>query len=148
MLAGIAVAASSLGVLPAQEPVLAASPSEAAWPAGYVFLGNKYYLDVLYENVVVGTASRSRSPAAYWFNQNVIDGVVNGVGTGAVGGADATYKNVDQTRRRRRRQRRRLRRRGVAEQALRTVQTGKVQQYGALLFAAAGIAALILVIVV
>ena len=49
------------------------------------FLVNKYYLDDLY-TTSSSAASRARSPtASYWFNQNVIDGVVNGVGTGARG---------------------------------------------------------------
>jgi len=83
----------------------------------------------------------------YWINQHIIDGVVNGVGRGAVGVGRFTYRHIDQQ---------------VVDGAvngaglaaggsggfLRTLQTGKVSQYGALLFAAAGIGALILVIVV
>ena len=83
---------------------------------------------------------------AYWFNMAVLDGVVNGVGVGALTGRRLAYefdqKVVD----------------GVVNgsgsaaegsgQALRPVQSGKVQQYGALLFGAAAIGALILVITV
>jgi NADH-quinone oxidoreductase subunit L len=115
--------------------------------AGYTFLENKYYLDFLYENVIVAAIKGPIAKACYWINQNVIDGIVNGVGVAGRRIGNWTYKNVDQA---------------VVDGAvngagfvaeesgsgLRTVQTGKVQQYGALLFAAAGIAALILVIVI
>ena len=115
--------------------------------AGYTFLERKYYLDDLYEKVIVHGISGPIARAANWINQKVIDAVVNGVGVGGKLLGRWTYKNIDQT---------------VVDGAvngagflaeesgsgLRTVQTGKVQQYGVLLFAAAGIAALILVIVV
>jgi NADH-quinone oxidoreductase subunit L len=115
--------------------------------AGYRFLENKYYLDELYEKVIVHGISGPIARAANWFNQKVIDAVVNGIGVGGKLLGRWTYKNIDQT---------------IVDGAvngagflaeesgagLRTVQTGKVQQYGVLLFAAAGIAALILVIVV
>ena len=85
--------------------------------------------------------------ATYWSNQKAIDGVVNGVGRGAVLAADATYEYLDQ---------------GLVDgvvngagaategtgDALRPIQSGKVSLYGALLFGAAAIGALILVIVV
>ena len=114
---------------------------------GYVFLVNKYYLDDLYENVIVYGIKKPIAAACYWFDQHVIDAIVNALGIGARQTGNWVYKNVDQT---------------VVDGAvngagflaeesgsgLRTVQTGKVQQYGALLFAAAGIAVLILVIVV
>jgi len=84
---------------------------------------------------------------AYWFNQNVIDAVINNVGLGGKLTGRWVYRNVDQR---------------VVDGAvngtgyvseesgglLRGVQTGKVQQYGALLFGAAAIGALILVITV
>ena len=89
-----------------------------------------------------GQNSRSggtKGPVAkgvYWFNQHILDGVVNGVGTGAKKVADLTYKYIDQ---------------GLVDgtvngsgaasnglgQAFRQLQTGKVQQYGALLFGGA-----------
>jgi NADH-quinone oxidoreductase subunit L len=115
--------------------------------AGYTFLENKYYLDALYENVIVYGIKKPIANACNWINQKVLDGVVNGVGVGGKLAGRWVYKNVDQT----------LVDGAVngagflAEESgagLRTVQTGRVQQYGALLFAAAGIAALILVIVV
>jgi NADH-quinone oxidoreductase subunit L len=115
--------------------------------AGYTFLSNKYYLDFLYEQGVVAGISGPVARAANWIDQNVIDGIVNGVGKGAVKAAEATYEIVDQ---------------GLIDgvvngagavtegtgEALRPVQSGKVSLYGALLFGAAAVGALILVIVV
>ena len=82
--------------------------------------------------------------AAYWINQNVIDGIVNGVGIGGRKTGDWVYRNVDQR---------------VVDGAvngsgavargtggaLQPVQSGKVNQYGALLFGAAAVGALVLV---
>ena len=48
--------------------------------AGYTVLENKYGLDVLYTDFIVGGVKGPIARASYWFNQNVIDGVVNGVG--------------------------------------------------------------------
>ncbi len=115
--------------------------------AGYGFLFNKYYLDFLYEQGVVAGISGPVARAMNWINQNVIDGIVNGVGKGAVKAAEATYDILDQ---------------GLVDgvvngagtvtegsgEALRPVQSGKVSFYGALLFGAAAVGALILVIVV
>jgi NADH-quinone oxidoreductase subunit L len=115
--------------------------------AGYGFLINKYYLDFLYERGVVAGISGPLARAMNWINQTVIDGVVNGVGKGAVKAAEATYDVLDQ---------------GVVDgvingagavtegtgEALQPVQSGKVSLYGALLFGAAAVGALILVIVV
>ena len=50
--------------------------------AGYTLLEHKYYLDDLYEKVIVGSIKGPIARGVYWFNQNVIDGVVNGVGRG------------------------------------------------------------------
>jgi NADH-quinone oxidoreductase subunit L len=63
---------------------------------GYLFLKNKYYLDVLYQNVFVYFVSRPLAKATYWFNQNVIDGVVNGVGTSGKKAGNWVYNNIDQ----------------------------------------------------
>jgi NADH-quinone oxidoreductase subunit L len=115
--------------------------------AGYSFLWNKYYLDHLYERVIIAGIKGPIARAAYWINQNVLDGIVNGAGIGAREGGRWVYRNVDQrvvdgivngT--------------GLASEStgegLRPIQSGKVSQYGALLFAAAGVGALILVLVV
>ncbi|MCU1361667.1 MAG: nuoL, partial [Ilumatobacteraceae bacterium] len=114
--------------------------------AGHRFLVNKYYLDALYEKVIVHGIAHPISNAAYWINQNVLDGVVNAFGKGGKRTGDWVYKNIDQR---------------VVDGAvdgsgavargtggaLRPLQSGKVNQYGALLFGAAAVAALVLVIV-
>lgn len=113
---------------------------------GYKLLVNKYYLDVLYEKIIVRSIAHPISAAVYRFNQKVLDGVVNGAGTTAKGIAGWVYRNIDQ----------RVVDGAVngsgsvaqgAGSALRPVQSGKVNQYGALLFGAAAIGALVLVIV-
>ena len=113
---------------------------------GYKLLVNKYYLDVLYEKIIVRSIAHPISAAVYWFNQKVLDGVVDGAGTTAKGIAGWVYRNIDQ----------RVVDGAVngtgsvaqgAGSALRPVQSGKVNQYGALLFGAAAIGALVLVIV-
>ncbi len=115
--------------------------------AGYRFLANKYYLDDLYEKVVVAGISGPIARAANWFNQRVLDGVVNAVGVGGKEAGVWLYKNIDQA---------------VVDGAvngagavaegsgglLRTLQTGRVSQYGALLFGATAVGALVLVLVV
>ena len=112
----------------------------------YKFLWNKYYLDALYEKVIVRGIAHPLARAMYWLNQNVFDGIVNGAGRTGRKVGEITYKYVDQ---------------GLVDgavngsgaaargtgSALRPTQSGKVSQYGALLFAAAALAALILVLV-
>jgi NADH-quinone oxidoreductase subunit L len=114
--------------------------------AGHGFLVNKYYLDHLYEKVIVRGIGHPIANAAYWVNQRVIDGVVNGAGSSGRRAGQWVYRNVDQ----------RVvdgavngsgaSARGVGG-ALRPVQSGKVNQYGALMFSAAAVAALVLIIV-
>ncbi len=113
---------------------------------GYRFLVNKYYLDHLYEKVIVHGIAHPIAKAAYWVNQNILDGIVNGAGLVARRVAGWVYRNVDQR---------------VVDgavngsgavargtgNALRPVQSGKVSQYGALLFAAAAVAGLVLIMV-
>ena len=114
--------------------------------SGYLFLVNKYYLDELYENVIARGVAYPISAAAYWVNQNVIDRTVNEVGAGARKTGLWVYRNVDQ-----RVVDGAVNGSGAAAQgagsALRPIQSGKVNQYGALLFGAAAIGALVLVIV-
>jgi NADH-quinone oxidoreductase subunit L len=101
--------------------------------AGFSFLDNKYYLDTLYTDVIVGGIKGPIGRAAYWLNQNVIDGVVNSLGIGSRYVAEFLYNYVDQ---------------GVIDGAvngagasaeeggsiLRLLQTGRVQQYAAAFF--------------
>jgi NADH-quinone oxidoreductase subunit L len=114
---------------------------------GYAFLANRYYLDHLYTGVVVGGIKGPIARGAYWFNQHVLDGIVNGVATVARSVAAWIYKWIDQ---------------GAIDgtvngsgfgaeglgSAFRRLQTGRVQQYGSLLFGATALFALALVIFV
>ncbi|MHB1129453.1 MAG: NADH-quinone oxidoreductase subunit 5 family protein [Ilumatobacteraceae bacterium] len=113
---------------------------------GYNFLVNKYYLDALYENVIVKSIAGPIAKGAYWFNQNILDGILHSVVSASRVVAGWVYRNVDQkvvdgavnnsgnvTR--------------AAGGALQPVQSGRVSQYGALLFSAAAVAALVLVII-
>jgi NADH-quinone oxidoreductase subunit L len=114
--------------------------------AGYVLLSNKYYLDYLYENIIVHAIAHPIAAAAYWVNQHVIDAVVNWTGRAGRRVGGWFYRYVDQ---------------GVVDGtvdgagtvatgsggALRPIQSGKLNQYGALLFGAAAVGAIVLVIV-
>jgi len=113
--------------------------------AGYTFLENKYYLDALYENVIVGSIKGAIARASYWVNQRVIDGAVNGLGTGAAQVGRFAYDVVDQ--------------KGVDGAVngiavstgetgglLRYVQSGRVQRYALMLFAAVALLSLALFI--
>ncbi len=113
--------------------------------AGHTFLLNKYYLDHLYTDVIVGGIKGPIARASYWVNMNVIDGVINAVGRGSTGLGRVVYKYVDQ---------------GAVDgtvnaiaretdQAgglLRPLQSGRVQRYALMLFAAVGLIALALAI--
>ena len=111
--------------------------TERSKPAlsGYRILENKYWLDRLYTDMIIGGIKGPVARGAYWLNQRVIDGVVNAVGIGSRAVARFTYDVVDQ--------------RMVdgvvngtgfgAEEggsALSVLQTGRVQQYAAFLFGA------------
>ncbi|HWW54267.1 MAG TPA: NADH-quinone oxidoreductase subunit L, partial [Acidimicrobiales bacterium] len=115
--------------------------------AGFVLLDNKYYLDHLYTGGIVGGIKGPIATATYWVNQNVIDGLVNGIAKGSVVVAGFVYNGIDQL---------------VVDGAvneigvgaeesgglLRLMQTGRVQQYAAVLFGAAGLVALALILFV
>ena len=101
--------------------------------AGFDFLENKYYLDALYTDGIVYAIKSPIARAAYWFDQNVIDGIVNGAGIGARATANWVYGVIDQE----------LvdgavNGAGAAAEGggalLRLFQTGRVQQYAAFLF--------------
>jgi len=114
---------------------------------GHAFLVNKYYLDHLYNDVIVAGVKGPISKAAYWFNQHVLDEVVDTAGRTSVKAGRGIYKYIDQ---------------GVIEGAVngsgklsstggegfRKLQTGKVQQYAAILFAGATVLAGIFIIVI
>jgi NADH-quinone oxidoreductase subunit L len=107
-----------------------------AW--AYRLLANKYYMDELYTRGIVRPVQYGLAKAAYWTNQNILDGAVNGVARGALGTADFTYNEVDQQ---------------VVDYAvngaagltgaggglLRYIQGGNVQRYAAVLFGAIAI---------
>ncbi len=113
----------------------------------YNFLKNKYYLDHLWTGVVVGSIKGPIAKGAYWVNQNVLDGVVNTVGTGAAASGRLVYKYVDQ---------------GLVDGLvngsgsaardgggiLRILQSGRVQNYAALFLGGVGIIGLALALFV
>ncbi len=113
---------------------------------GHKFLVNKYYLDALYEKVIVRSIAYPIASAAYRFNQNILDGILHGFANSTRKLSGWVYQNIDQ----------RVVDATVNNSATFTksvgtaaqpTQSGKVSQYGALLFSAAAIAALVLVIV-
>ncbi len=113
--------------------------------AGYLFLRNKYYLDDLYGHIV-HALGYPIAKASYWVNQRVIDGVLNTAGEDAVKSGQWVYKYIDQ---------------GLIDgtvdgsatvasesgHAMQPLQSGRVNQYGALLFGAAAVGAIVLVII-
>ena len=111
------------------------------------FLKNKYFLDHLWTGVVIGSMKGPIAKGAYWVNQNVLDGVVNTVGTGATATGRLVYKYVDQ---------------GLVDGLvngsgsaardgggiLRILQSGRVQNYAALFLGGVGIIGLALALFV
>jgi NADH-quinone oxidoreductase subunit L len=101
----------------------------------YRFVENKYYLDDLYLKGVVRPIQYPLAAATYWTSQHILDGIVNGTATGTVATSKVAYNQIDQQ---------------VVDFAvngaagitgwsggiLRYVQTGNVQRYAAVLFAA------------
>jgi NADH-quinone oxidoreductase subunit L len=106
--------------------------------SGHKVLENKYYLDHLYSGVIAGGTKGPLARAAYWFNQTVLDGIVNTVGKTSVVLGRFTYNVLDQ---------------GIIDrlvnlsglsasstgQFLRRIQTGQVREYAALMFGAAAV---------
>jgi NADH-quinone oxidoreductase subunit L len=64
--------------------------------AGKRFLVNKYYLDFLYEKIIVAGIKGPIAAGAYWFNQNIIDNVLNYAGRGTQLVGRFTYNIIDQ----------------------------------------------------
>jgi NADH-quinone oxidoreductase subunit L len=137
--AGISVAIALLGAYTAYayywqgRGLVNFSEKSGAARAGKTFLVNKYYLDVLYTDIIVGSVKGPIANASYWINQHVIDAVLNGVGRGSLGVARFTYDILDQ--------------RGVdgivnglavgtgdAGGAARAVETGRLQWYALMMF--------------
>ena len=107
---------------------------------GYTVLVNKYYFDHLYTDLIVGSVKGPVARATNWVNQNVIDGVVNGAGRFSTALGRFVYTRIDQ-------QVVDGAVNGSAEvaqgggQIFRQLTSGRVQQYGALLFGAAAVLA-------
>jgi NADH-quinone oxidoreductase subunit L len=108
--------------------------------SGYTVLVNKYYFDHLYTDLIVGSVKGPVARATNWVNQNVIDGVVNGAGRFSTALGRFVYTRIDQ-------QVVDGAVNGSAEvaqgggQIFRQLTSGRVQQYGALLFGAAAVLA-------
>lgn len=152
-LAALSVAVALAGVAASwmfftrQPSIAGLSRRNALAAAGRRFLENRYYLDTLYTDLVVGSIKGPIARASYWFNQRVLDGIVNASGEAAKRLGRFVYDVIDQrvvdgivngTG-------------AVSEEAgeeLRQVQTGRVQQYAAYLFGGTVVFAAILVIVV
>jgi NADH-quinone oxidoreductase subunit L len=101
-------------------------------------LKNKYYLDHLWTNVIVGSIKGPIAATAYWINQHVLDGVVNTAGKGATAVGRFAYEVIDQKIVD-----------GVVNGSgsiaresggvLRLIQTGKVQNYAAVVLGFVGL---------
>ncbi|MDP9069521.1 MAG: NADH-quinone oxidoreductase subunit L [Actinomycetota bacterium] len=107
-----------------------------AW--AYRFVQNRYYLDDFYLNGIVRPVQYPIARGTYWTNQKILDGIVNGAASGTVAVAQPTYAVIDQqvvdfavnataglT--------------GASGGLLRYIQSGNIQRYAAVLFAAVAI---------
>jgi NADH-quinone oxidoreductase subunit L len=110
---------------------------------GKRLLVNKYYLDHLYEDVIVDGIRGPVAAAVYWVNQHIIDNVLNYTGRGVLALGRWTYDYVDQ--------------KGVdglvnglgaatgeTGGVVRRIQTGRLQFYALMLVGAVGVFALAL----
>jgi NADH-quinone oxidoreductase subunit L len=59
-------------------------------------LQNRYYMDHLYEGVIVRGIKGPLANASYWFNDNVLDRIVYSAGAGASRAGKALYETGDQ----------------------------------------------------
>jgi NADH-quinone oxidoreductase subunit L len=104
----------------------------------YTFVENKYYLDDIYLGGIVKPIQYPIAQFTYWTNQHLLDAVVNGTATGTIVVARHTYDTIDQdivdfmvngaagiT--------------GWSGGLLKYIQTGHVQRYAAVLFAAVAV---------
>ncbi len=102
-----------------QAKAVSAERLQRAWGPVYTLVAHKYYMDDLYETVIVRNALyRGVCYAAQWFDTNVVDAVVNG--------SALTTRRVGD--------------------ALRWVQSGSVQMYGSVGFAGVIIGAIVMLI--
>ncbi len=115
--------------------------------AGHTMLVQKYYLDHLYTDVIAAGTKGPLARAIYWFNQNVIDNVINYTGKGAVFGGQFLYRFIDQ---------------GLIDGSvngsglsalssggfLRKMQSGKIRNYATLMFGAATLLAAVFILAV
>jgi NADH-quinone oxidoreductase subunit L len=133
-IAGIAVGWGLYGRRREEDPVLQLGPVTTT-------LQNRYYIDRVYMSYIVLPIRDRLSSAVYWFDRNVLDGVVNGAAAlaralslvvawfdrrvidGAVNGAAGTA--------------------GFTGGILRYVQSGNVQRYAAFLFTGVVILAIV-----
>lgn len=112
----------------------------------YRFVENKYYLDDFYLKGIVRPIQYRVSAGTYWTNQKILDGIVNGAALGTRALAKPVYAVIDQqvvdfavngaaglT--------------GYSGGLLRYIQSGNVQRYAAVLFAAIAIFVALFVIV-
>jgi NADH-quinone oxidoreductase subunit L len=122
--------------------------SKGGLPAlGYTVLANKFFLDWLYTDVIVAFVKGPLARAVNWSNQHVLDGIVNGTAAVFRRIAGFTYNVLDQQ---------------VVDGAingsgigasetgglLRRFQNGRIQQYAALMFAAAAVLAGVFVLAI
>ena len=153
VLAGIALAARYyFGRVRAESPM--ATEVGRGWTkrsklaaAGHTLLAKKYYLDHLYTGVIAGGVKGPIAKAAYKFNQEGIDRVVNAAGERSVKAGHVVYDIIDQ----------KVvdgvvNSSGVAPQLageeVRKMQTGKVQSYAGIVFVAAALLALVFIVFV
>lgn len=115
--------------------------------AGHTMLVEKYYLDHLYTHLIAGGTKGPLARAAYWFNQNVLDGTVNVAGRSTASLGRFVYRYIDQ---------------GAIDgavnasglgasgsgQVLRGIQSGKIRSYATLMFGAAALLAAVFIVVV
>jgi NADH-quinone oxidoreductase subunit L len=96
--------------------------------------------------VIVRSVAHPISKAVYWVNQHIIDRAVDDAGRGSRRAGEFVYHGIDQ----------RIVDGAVnasgtvateSGHALQPVQSGRINQYGALLFGAAAVAAIVLVII-
>jgi NADH-quinone oxidoreductase subunit L len=141
------VAAAGAGAFYVREEfaLKGATSRSALAKSGHELLLNKYYLDHLYSGVIVGNIRGPVADGTYRFDQQVIDAIVNGVARYSRLAAAFVYDGIDQ----------RVVDGAVdgvgvsAEEggiALRTLQNGRVQFYAGILFAAAALLGLGLVL--